>query len=55
MSTIGEDAPIGASVLTVRATDADLGINARIVYSLSNETDWLFGIDNRSGLISTAG
>lgn len=55
VATIGEDAAIGASVLQVRAIDADLGINARIVYSLSNETDWLFGIDNRSGLISTMG
>lgn len=52
---VAEDAPIGAAVLTVKATDADLGINARIVYSLSNETEWLFSIDNRSGLITTAG
>lgn len=55
IATIAEDVPIGTSVLTVRATDADLGINSRIVYSLANETQWLFSIDNRSGLITTAG
>lgn len=55
IATIAEDEPVGTSVITVKATDADLGINARIVYSLSNETQWLFNIDNRSGLITTAG
>lgn len=55
VATIAEDEPIGTSVLTVKATDADLSINARIIYSLSNETQWLFNIDNRSGVISTAG
>lgn len=55
IATIAEDEPIGTSVLTVRATDADVGKNARINYSLSNETQWLFNIDNRSGLITTAG
>ncbi|CAD7079025.1 unnamed protein product [Hermetia illucens] len=52
---IPEDIEIGTSILKVNATDADLGINARIVYSLANETQWLFTIDNRSGLITTAG
>ena len=52
---IPEDTPIATSVLTVKAIDGDLGINARIVYSLANETEWLFNIDNRSGLITTAG
>lgn len=55
VATIPEDAPIGTSVLTVKAIDGDLGINARIIYSLANETEWLFSIDNRSGLITTAG
>ncbi|CRK94042.1 CLUMA_CG007566, isoform A, partial [Clunio marinus] len=55
VATIPEDVPIGTSVLTVKAIDADLGINARIIYSLANETEWLFSIDNRSGLITTAG
>lgn len=55
VATIAEDAPSGTSVMTVKATDADLGVNARIVYSLSNETQWLFQIDNRTGVINTAG
>jgi protocadherin-16/23 len=55
VATLPEDAPIGTSVLTVKAIDADQGINARIIYSLANETEWLFSIDNRSGLITTAG
>lgn len=54
-ATINEDAAIGTSALIVKATDADVGINARIVYSLANETQWLFSIDNRSGLITTTG
>lgn len=55
VATIAEDVSVGTSVLTVKATDADLGINAKIIYSLANETQWLFSIDNRSGLITTAG
>lgn len=55
VATIPEDVPIGTSVIVVKAKDADLGINAKIVYSLANETQWLFNIDNRSGLITTAG
>jgi protocadherin-16/23 len=54
-ASIPEDIPIGTSVLIVKAIDADQGINARITYSLANETEWLFNIDNRSGLITTAG
>lgn len=55
VSNIPEDIEIGSSVLKVHATDKDLGHNARIVYSLANETTWLFTIDNKSGLITTVG
>lgn len=55
VATVAEDVDVGTPVLTVRATDADKGVNARLVYSLSNETHWLFSIDNRSGVITTAG
>ncbi|KAG8311195.1 condensed mesenchymal cell proliferation [Homalodisca vitripennis] len=54
-ATIPEDIEVGSAVLTVKASDADLGINAKIVYSLANESHWLFHIDNRTGVISTAG
>lgn len=55
MTTIPEDIAIGTSILTVKATDADLGLNAHIDYSLANETQWLFNIDSRTGVITTAG
>jgi protocadherin-16/23 len=53
--TVREDALPGTPVLTVTATDPDLGPNARLVYSIANETHWLFAIDNRTGLITTVG
>ncbi|KAG7305903.1 hypothetical protein JYU34_008455 [Plutella xylostella] len=52
---IPEDAAIDTSVIKVRATDADLGFNKRIVYSLANESQGLFRIDNKSGIIFTTG
>ncbi|XP_055546785.1 protein dachsous [Wyeomyia smithii] len=55
IATIDEDAQIGTTVLTVKAVDADIGINARIVYSLANVTEWLFDIDSKTGVITTAG
>jgi hypothetical protein len=41
--------------MTVQATDADRGHNAKITYSLSNETQWLFKIDNETGVLTTTG
>lgn len=55
VANIAENAAIGANVLRVKATDADLGINARLVYSLANETHWLFAIDSKTGIITTVG
>ncbi|XP_037070379.1 protein dachsous-like [Pollicipes pollicipes] len=52
---VAEDAPLGTDVLTVRAVDDDHGVNGRITYSLNNETQWRFRIDNDSGKITTAG
>ncbi|XP_045495363.1 protein dachsous [Colias croceus] len=54
-AAIPEDAPIETSIIKVRATDADLGYNKRIVYSLANESQGLFRIDNKSGIIFTTG
>ncbi|KAL1139417.1 hypothetical protein AAG570_006401 [Ranatra chinensis] len=53
--SVREDAPPGTPVLTVTATDPDSGLNARLVYSIANESHWLFAIDNRTGVISTVG
>lgn len=54
-AVIAEDALIDTSVIKVRATDADLGFNKRIVYSLANESQGLFRIDNKTGIIFTTG
>ncbi|CAG9854996.1 unnamed protein product [Phyllotreta striolata] len=54
-TAILENVPVDTSVLKVHASDADLGINARIIYSLSNESHWLFRVDNKTGVITTTG
>ncbi|XP_050347268.1 protein dachsous isoform X2 [Nymphalis io] len=54
-AAIPEDASIDTSIIKVRATDADLGYNKRIVYSLANESQGLFRIDNKTGVIFTTG
>lgn len=54
-ATLPESALPDTVVLTVQATDADRGHNAKITYSLSNETQWLFKIDNETGVLSTTG
>lgn len=54
-ATIFEDVPIDTSVLKVHATDADVGVNSRLIYSLANESQWLFQIDNKTAVITTAG
>lgn len=37
-ASVFEDAPIGTTVLVVSATDADVGINAQITYSLNDDS-----------------
>ncbi|CAL4103549.1 unnamed protein product [Meganyctiphanes norvegica] len=54
-ASIPEDVPSETTVLTVQATDDDHGENSHITYSLSNETHWLFKINNVTGIITTAG
>ncbi|XP_075153661.1 dachsous cadherin-related 1 [Haematobia irritans] len=55
VTSIAEDVPIGTSVLRIKALDDDLGVNARLLYTLANETQWQFAIDNKSGVITTVG
>lgn len=50
-----EDVPPGTKVVTARAHDADVGANAKITYSLSNQTENIFQIDNKTGVIFTVG
>ena len=52
---IQENVGIGTKVLSVTATDADSGQNAKISYSIQNGTGWIFGIDKDSGEIYTTG
>jgi len=54
-ASLAEDVQPDTIVLTVQATDGDRGNNAKITYSLSNETQWLFKIDNETGVLTTTG
>lgn len=54
-TALSEDVPPGTAVLTAKAHDADVGVNAKITYSLFNQTENVFQIDNKTGLITTAG
>ncbi|CAL1540134.1 unnamed protein product [Lymnaea stagnalis] len=50
-----EDVKPGTTVLTVTATDPDLGQNGLVTYSLGNETDGYFQINCTTGEIYTSG
>ncbi|XP_053542753.1 protocadherin beta-16 isoform X24 [Ictalurus punctatus] len=56
--TLAENAPLGAEVVTVSATDADEGVNGEVSYEFSRISDTaakLFSIDKRSGHIKVNG
>ncbi|KAL0101976.1 hypothetical protein PUN28_018495 [Cardiocondyla obscurior] len=55
VTTISEDVPPDSSVMSVKATDPDQGVNGKITYSISEETSWLFRVDNLTGIVTTAG
>lgn len=48
-----ENVTVGTTVLVVKAIDLDLDLNAQIVYSLKNESNAVFRINNRTGAIVT--
>ncbi|XP_013785873.1 cadherin-related tumor suppressor-like, partial [Limulus polyphemus] len=50
--SLNESVPPGTTVLQVRATDNDIGDNAKITYFLS-QTELQFAIDPQTGIIST--
>lgn len=52
-AVLSEDVPVGTKVLMTKAHDADVGVNAKITYSLSNQTENVFQIDNKTGIITT--
>lgn len=55
VTTISEDVPPDSSVMFVRATDPDQGVNGKITYAIAEETSWLFRVDNLTGVVTTAG
>ncbi|KYO28523.1 hypothetical protein Y1Q_0005325 [Alligator mississippiensis] len=47
-----EDLPVGASILRIKAYDADSGFNGKVVYTISDgNTDSCFDIDMETGLL----
>jgi len=53
-AAVTEDTPIGTSVVRVEATDADMGINAELVYRIEKGAFDDFSIDNKTGEIHVA-
>ncbi|CAG4949111.1 unnamed protein product [Colias eurytheme] len=53
VTRISEDAPVGTSVLQVKAVDGDRGINNRISYSIISGGEEHFEIDTSSGIVYT--
>lgn len=54
-TTISEDVAPESSIMQLRATDPDQGVNGKITYSIAEESTWLFRVDNLTGVITTAG
>ncbi|CAG0913258.1 unnamed protein product [Notodromas monacha] len=52
VARVAENAPIATSVVSIRAKDADDGLNGRVVYSLL-ENEGKFGIDEITGIVVT--
>lgn len=50
--SLSESVPSGTSVIQVKATDIDVGENARLSYYLS-ETETQFSVDSETGVITT--
>lgn len=51
-ASVRESLPIGSSIVTVRASDADAEDNGRVTYSLSGRDASLFRIDPNSGVLT---
>ncbi|XP_075231619.1 cadherin 88C [Lycorma delicatula] len=53
VTRVSEDAPIGTTVLQVRALDGDRGVNNRIIYSVTKGSKEIFDIDPTTGAVFT--
>ena len=51
--TVKENSPIGTSVMTVAAWDADSGENGKISFSVSNADEVPFDVDHFTGIVQT--
>ncbi|XP_049820113.1 cadherin-87A isoform X2 [Aethina tumida] len=51
VESVKEDLPEGSSIIQLQATDADMGLNAEIEYSIQKGSYDDFSIDNTTGLI----
>jgi len=51
LAKITEETTASVDLVTVLATDLDIGINAKITYSLVNDHNGVFKIDSQSGLL----
>ncbi|XP_045467864.1 cadherin-87A isoform X2 [Harmonia axyridis] len=54
VESIPEDIPIGSIVTSLQATDADMGENSMVEYSIRNGSESDFTIDNSTGLVIVA-
>ncbi|XP_058795788.1 protein dachsous [Phymastichus coffea] len=54
-TSVSEDVSIESSIMQVQAIDSDYGVNSQITYSIADELNGLFRIDNFTGIITTAG
>jgi len=55
ITTVNENVPVGTSVIQVEATDADLGLNGRLTYSITEgNPQRLFAINSTTGEIVTS-
>ncbi|KAK8742193.1 hypothetical protein OTU49_002167, partial [Cherax quadricarinatus] len=55
-ASVPEDASVGASIIQIKASDADAGLNGRVVYSFvgGNDGNGAFSLDPTSGVVRTA-
>ncbi|NXG45777.1 PCDGA protein, partial [Psilopogon haemacephalus] len=51
---VPEDVPVGSTLLTVTATDADEGLNGHVKYSLKKRKE-IFNLDSETGVIMLVG
>ena len=51
-STVDTMSPVGSYITTVHAIDDDIGMNALVIYSLLNTTDYFY-VNSTTGVVST--